>query len=437
MKTLFLSLMLIAAFFGSVSAGNLITDPDMEAKNTAVWDLRNAAFTEEGALTGKVACAVSPGTAGAGVWQTVAVKTDTDYVVMAWIKMASWTDLGWFCVKLADGDTIKQAVTHKGWLLYAIPFKAKGGSVSVGWMMDANTSGSWCDMFALTRFNNLLQDPGIEDSGADVAYYSGWTWGAWAVAEGVRTGSGAWMSDAAGGGGWGFYPPFDENDIIIAGAWIKTGDFDTYEPGFIDRATGSNLGWWAVRTKQHESEINLIYSDIDYYQYVIPYKIPANATSPEIMWWQSWGQSTSYCDDLFLIESPYADSQVPWGLIQSDPDSNWGFFANPEDPDWPNAPSNGVFSRDAANPVSFSLEQNFPNPFNPSTGIAYTLDRAQDVTLAVYNLSGDRVAVLAEGRRTAGAHTAHFNASGLSSGIYVCRLKTHFGMLTRKMLFVQ
>jgi hypothetical protein len=253
----------------------------------------------------------------------------------------------------------------------------------------------------------------------------------------MRNGNGVWMSDAAGGGGWGFYPPFGEGDIILAGAWIKTGDYDLYEPGFIDRGTGSNLGWWAVRKKEHESEINLIYSDTVYYQYVIPYKVPSNGTSPEIMWWESWGQTASYCDDLFLIDSPYTDDQVPWELFKSDPDSNWGFWPNPDDPDWPNSPQVGVESRDAALLRLFSLEQNFPNPFNPSTQIAYALDRPQDVQLAVYSLTGERVAVLVDGNQRAGEHKVRFDAAGLPSGIYVCRLKTHDAVLTRKMLFLQ
>jgi len=59
------------------------------------------------------------------------------------------------------------------------------------------------------------------------------------------------------------------------------------------------------------------------------------------------------------------------------------------------------------------------------------------VHLAVYNLSGDRVAVLVDGDQRAGEHKVRFEAAELPSGIYVCRLHTHDAVLTRKMLFVQ
>lgn len=88
-------------------------------------------------------------------------------------------------------------------------------------------------------------------------------------------------------------------------------------------------------------------------------------------------------------------------------------------------------------PEKLSLAQNYPNPFNPSTTIAYSLASAGDVTLEVFNIQGQKVATLVEGMQSAGSHTATFNATGLSSGLYVYRLTSGNFTLTNKMTLIK
>jgi hypothetical protein len=73
-------------------------------------------------------------------------------------------------------------------------------------------------------------------------------------------------------------------------------------------------------------------------------------------------------------------------------------------------------------PVAFALEQNYPNPFNPTTNIIYSVPVKSNVTLDVYNLIGQKVVTLFEGEVEAGKHTAQFNASTMSSGMYFFKL---------------
>ncbi len=88
-------------------------------------------------------------------------------------------------------------------------------------------------------------------------------------------------------------------------------------------------------------------------------------------------------------------------------------------------------------PSDYSLEQNYPNPFNPTTQISFTLPSAQNVKLDVYDMSGRLVATLVNGMRSAGVNTVTFDASNLSSGVYMYRLTGAEVMLTNKMTLLK
>ena len=88
-------------------------------------------------------------------------------------------------------------------------------------------------------------------------------------------------------------------------------------------------------------------------------------------------------------------------------------------------------------PSEMGLQQNYPNPFNPSTEIAFALPAPSHVILEVYNVLGERVAVLVDETRPAGYFSARFDAGQLPSGIYFYRLTTNTSSLIKKMMFVK
>jgi len=83
----------------------------------------------------------------------------------------------------------------------------------------------------------------------------------------------------------------------------------------------------------------------------------------------------------------------------------------------------GVNDKPSTEVTNYSLNQNYPNPFNPSTVINYWLKTAEFVTLKVYDVLGREVATLVNGYQNPGTHNVNFNASTLSSGIYIYTIR--------------
>lgn len=88
-------------------------------------------------------------------------------------------------------------------------------------------------------------------------------------------------------------------------------------------------------------------------------------------------------------------------------------------------------------PEKLALSQNYPNPFNTITMIRYELPEELHATIEVFDMLGQKVAVLADGKRSAGSHSVRFDASGLSSGIYLYRLEAEGKSLTRRMTLIK
>ena len=88
-------------------------------------------------------------------------------------------------------------------------------------------------------------------------------------------------------------------------------------------------------------------------------------------------------------------------------------------------------------PDGISLDQNYPNPFNPSTEISFTLPGSENVSLEIFDITGRKVATLIDGVQSAGTNTVRFDASSLSSGMYIYRLQSNSFSLTRKMMLIK
>lgn len=90
-----------------------------------------------------------------------------------------------------------------------------------------------------------------------------------------------------------------------------------------------------------------------------------------------------------------------------------------------------------SHPDNYILYQNYPNPFNSYTTISYYLPSTTDVQIEIYDILGKSVQLLVNEKKIAGIHTVEFDASNLSSGIYMYRLYTENYTQAKKMILIR
>jgi photosystem II stability/assembly factor-like uncharacterized protein len=100
-------------------------------------------------------------------------------------------------------------------------------------------------------------------------------------------------------------------------------------------------------------------------------------------------------------------------------------------------PLTAVRTASADVPQAMALHQNYPNPFNPSTTIPFSLARAGQVRLGVFDLQGRRVALLVDAVLPAGTHTAVWSAGDVAAGVYLARLEAEGFAQTVKLTYLR
>jgi len=92
---------------------------------------------------------------------------------------------------------------------------------------------------------------------------------------------------------------------------------------------------------------------------------------------------------------------------------------------------------DAPRPENYHLSQNYPNPFNAQTQITYYLPYSDMVTIAIYNMQGQKLRTLYSGYQEHGRHRLNWDATNLASGIYIYRLHTSETVLSKKCVLIK
>jgi len=97
----------------------------------------------------------------------------------------------------------------------------------------------------------------------------------------------------------------------------------------------------------------------------------------------------------------------------------------------------GVISNRSELPLDPSLQQSYPNPFNPTTTIQFSIPEATHVTLRVFDVLGQEIVTLVNEKREAGRYDVEYNASGLSSGAYFYRLQAGDFVQTKRLILLK
>ncbi|HEX9970981.1 MAG TPA: T9SS type A sorting domain-containing protein, partial [bacterium] len=204
----------------------------------------------------------------------------------------------------------------------------------------------------------------------------------------------------------------DSSFQLLHNPWFEIGGHefsDHVEPGagavtcIRDHASGVSMGVWKDGTSTKTVFLGLDQIALDMNP---PYIFPP--TYPRYVW-PEYGYP-SYATGLSILEHSLA---------------------------WFNAPTAVDNNVEPGVITDYSLSQNYPNPFNPETKISFSIAKAGNASLAVYNVVGQKVADLVNGQKAAGKYQITWNANDLGSGVYFYRLEVGDFSRTMKMMLLR
>ncbi|MBU1652625.1 right-handed parallel beta-helix repeat-containing protein, partial [bacterium] len=290
--------------------------------------------------------------------------------------------------------------------------------------------------------NCIIQDNHAGEEGGGISVYSG--------AAPLIYGTVIWSNESniSGGGVHIFssgHPTIDKCTFIQNQANSGSGIFIEDGSSAIIRNTifSENYGSGCIRISEQISPIT--YCDFYEIETIFSGSIPPNLGI--LSQTNANGDSCDVYNNIFMDPLFYATSgDSAWRLTANSPCIDAGDPLSPFDPDSTIADMGAYYfhhelgltqERQIEIPDEFCLLPAYPNPFNPATTIRFGLPTASEVSLVIYNIRGEKVADLVNGYRLAGYHEVTWEAGGLASGMYVCRIQAGEFNAIRKVILVK
>jgi len=150
----------------------------------------------------------------------------------------------------------------------------------------------------------------------------------------------------------------------------------------------------------------------------------------------SWHSGLSWPLDRLQMQDTFGGVLINWNMLSETSDS----VTNPAIDELYIISELGICDVpqfDNGVPRTAALSQNYPNPFNPATTVRFSIPHTVHVTLKVYDMVGRGIATLLDETRSAGSYAVPWDAAGLPSGIYLCRITAGRWSETRKIALIR
>ena len=257
--------------------------------------------------------------------------------------------------------------------------------------------------------------------------------------------------------------------VVASDPWPADNDFTTSSSHSYVLASGLTNGvqyMWRVRSTNGSTKsawsTTALFTMAAAYSPVQP--IPAspannvtlNTSSPELYWYLPTAASDQKYELSYSTSSDMSDAvsvnnidalQYKLDNLSNGSTYYWVVRSKKSDGSTSIASQKGVFKVEGTTdvhdskviniPDKFNLSQNYPNPFNPTTTIQFDVAKQEIVKLIVFNLLGEEVKTLVNSELIPGAYSVPFNASELTSGIYIYRISSPSNTITKKMTLLK
>ena len=229
------------------------------------------------------------------------------------------------------------------------------------------------------------------------------------------------------------------NSLVGLTSWARINGHSTFPwETFLDRVdVNMPQTYWAARPTTPQNELSLMNSQFASFTAGLVSQGDSAAAKPIMPLGQ--GEYFGYSNDVVqgdvasfctLSQTTYGFPGISlWEYNQISHSYVWDEYAAA----WQ---TTSIQTEDAL-PARYSLFQNFPNPFNPTTTITYSLQNATQVTLKVFDILGRQVAVLVNEKKMSGIHEEKFDGSNLASGVYFYRLEAGSFVQTKKLVILR